>query len=243
MTLLVALLAAAPCAHPGLEALSEDEATAACELLTGPAPRPSLSRDALAAIYAEPGFEGARARRSGVLAALWARALERLGALFESRAAATYSSAARVVVLGLGLAASIGLLGVSLARRRARMARGPRRATARSLPHPGEELDLDEARELLEASPREAMRRGVLALLSWLEDAGLARRDRVRTNREIARDLPRRGAAPELCLALEALLAEFDRRFYALEDIPPEVAGRFLDDAARVRALLPTRAR
>ena len=84
------------------------------------------------------------------------------------------------------------------------------------------------------SDPRAAIREALLSLLSSLERKRYARPDRVKTNRELAAELPARGAPTELVTAVAPLFAWFDRSFYSLEAIAPEDARRFLDDVSRL---------
>ena len=92
------------------------------------------------------------------------------------------------------------------------------------------------ARAALTNDPREAIRQGLLALLSSLERRRLARPDRVKTNREIVSELPARGAAPELVQEIAPLIQWFDARFYSLGPVPEDGALHFLDQVAALEA-------
>ncbi|MEW6433689.1 MAG: DUF4129 domain-containing protein [Myxococcota bacterium] len=233
MTLaLAALLLAAPCEHPALGTLSPGRQAAACELLARPA-GPTADRAALQAVYQRPGFERARERNSGALQALLAQLEAWLERLFETSGAETYSNVTRVVVLFL--AALVGLFAALRFASRRRAAAAAATAGA-STPAPlvldSPAAHLERARAALAADPRAAIREGLLALLSHLERERLARPDRVKTNQELARELPGRGASPALAEAVARLVGWYDLAFYSLEPVAEDAARRFIDEVA-----------
>lgn len=182
----------------------------------------------LSAIYERPGFERARERNSGAFAAFFAQARAWFLSLFETRGAQTYSNVTRVAVLVA--AVLFGL--IALLRRRAR-----ERSASATAPPPPQGLQLDEpavhrerAEALLTSDPRAAIREALFSLLAMLERQRLARPERTRTNRELAEDLPRNGAPPELVAKVTPLFTWFDRAFYSLSAITPADARKFLDD-------------
>ena len=235
MIWLSTLLAVAPCTHPQLDTVPEERQRAACALLAQrPPPPSSLSRETLLALYAQPQFERARDRDSGALAEALRRALDWLKVLFETRAAERYSEWGRVAVLTLGALASLGFLARAAGRRRARLKGSPSSRGASRSPALADRLH--EAQALLPETPREAMRAGLLSLLSSLEAAGLARADRAQTNREVAQQLAHRGATLELSQSLGRLLVAFDRAFYSLAPISVEEARRFVEEIAQLTA-------
>jgi hypothetical protein len=93
---------------------------------------------------------------------------------------------------------------------------------------------LARARAALTTAPREAIRQGLFALLSSLEDARLARPDRVRTNRELVRELPSRGADATLVAKIDPLMRWYDGAFYSLDEVPKDGAVRFVDDVEKL---------
>ena len=182
----------------------------------------------LSAIYARPGFERARERNSGAFAAFFAQARAWFLSLFETRGAQTYSNVTRVAVLAG--AVLVGLL--ALLRRRAKA-----KATPATAPPAPVTLEFDDpavhrarAEALLSSDPRAAIREGLFSLLASLERRRLARPERTRTNRELAADLPRNGAPPELVQQVTPLFTWFDRAFYSLSAVSEADARRFLDD-------------
>jgi hypothetical protein len=98
---------------------------------------------------------------------------------------------------------------------------------------------LQRARGALASNTREAIRQGLLALLSTLEERQLARPGRVKTNRELAAELPGRGAPPPLVQEVERLVRWYDRIFYSLSPVPPHEAASFVADVERLHASSP----
>jgi hypothetical protein len=119
---------------------------------------------------------------------------------------------------------------VVLARRRRRPAaeasRRPGQAGELVLDAPA--VHLERARAAVASAPREALREGLLALLSSLEVRRLARPDRVKTNRELVDELPARGAPAALTAAVAQLVAAYDVGFYSLAPVSEQEARRFL---------------
>lgn len=232
--LVLALALSATCEHPALAMLPAERQAAACELLTQPAPR-AVDRAALSPVFERPGFERARQRNTGAMQAFMAQLRHWFEKLVGSSGAQTYSSITRVLVLVLALAIGGGVTLRFLARRRGQQlvtARPPPSATALELDDPATHLARAEA--MVGAAPREAIREALLSLLSSLERRRFARPDRVKTNRELADELPGRGAPPELVGLVAPLFAWFDRAFYSLDEVPPSDARRFLDDVRRL---------
>ncbi len=208
-------------------------ATVLMGLLSAAEPAP-VDRPRLEAVYAQPGFERARLRNTGALEQLMRRLKAWFDAFFESRGAETYSVITRFLVL-LAAALLAGWAAVRLLGRK----QGPAPPAAAveveaRLPLDDPRAHLQRARAQLASDPRGALREGLLALLSTLERQRLARPDRVKTNRELARELPTRGAAPELSQTVERLLGGYDRAFYSLSPVDPAEAGRFLDEVERL---------
>ncbi|MFZ5446928.1 MAG: hypothetical protein ACOZQL_43475 [Myxococcota bacterium] len=231
---LLVVVAAAPCDSPGLAMLPEPQRAAACEFLEREPPEERLARPALTAIYEREGFERARQRNSGAFQAFLAQLRAWFERLIGSSGAETYSNVTRVVVLALAIALALIVSLRLLAHRR-------RSAVQREQPPTPRALELDDpavhrarARQLLDSEPREATREALLSLLSSLERRRLARPDRVKTNRELAEELPARGAPPELVRSVLPLLAWFDQAFYSLSPIGPAEARRFLADVEAV---------
>ncbi|MDY7230721.1 DUF4129 domain-containing protein [Hyalangium sp. s54d21] len=194
----------------------------------------------LRAILDRPEFAQARKRNTDLLQRLMRQLDAWLDGFFQSRGAQSFAVATRAVVLGLALAV---VLWVALRLRRWRrpsLAQAPGAvgtSTALALDSPGEHLR--RARESLSQDTREAIRQGLLALLSTLEERQLARPDRVKTNRELAAELPGRGAPAPLVQEVERLVRWYDRTFYSLSPVPPEEASRFVEDVERLHASVP----
>lgn len=232
--LLLTLVLAAPCEHPAVQALPDEDQAAACAYLSQPAPQ-AVARGPIAEIYGRPGFERARLRNTGALQALLAQLQHWFEQLAQTSGAQTYSNFTRVFVLALAL-----LVGGAVALRfafRKRLA-APVELAPRSTAAPLELEDparhLARADALLAQAPREALREGLLALLSSLEQRRLARPDRVKTNRELVEELTERGAPAALVQEVRPVFAWYDRAFYSLNTIDEPEARQFLADVRRL---------
>lgn len=233
MSFLVVALALSACEHPALGALPEARRDAACELLSQMPPE-GLAVATLPPIYDRPGFERARQRNSGALQAFMAQLRRWFEKFFESSGAETYSNITRVLVLIVALVIGGGVTLRFLGRRRQRVmpvALAPG-STALQLDDPT--AHLARAESLLGTAPREAIREGLLSLMSSLERRRFARPDRVKTNQELTAELPARGAPEALVRQVTPLFAWFDRAFYSLEAVPAPEARRFLDDVRKL---------
>lgn len=192
-------------------------------------------RDRMREILARPELADATHNRGewieGWLRALWHWLRDLLG----SKGAGEFANGTRAVVLGLAAAVvALGTWRVLRFRRGKRVA--PSRAAAPvplRLDPPGDHLG--RARAALESDPREAIREGLLALLSCLERRRLARPDRVKTNGEIVLELPVRGASPELVAKVDPLVRWYDRTFYSLAPVPRQEASAFLASVVGLR--------
>ncbi|MFL5348034.1 MAG: DUF4129 domain-containing protein, partial [Hyalangium sp.] len=205
-----------------------------------PASAPTSAPDRLRAILDRPEFSQARKRNTDLLQRLLRQIDAWLSGFFQSRGAQSFAVVTRAVMLGLALA--VGLWGLLWFRRWRRPAAAPARASTGAhaplaLDSPREHLQ--RAREALALDPREAIRQGLLGLLSTLEERKLARPDRVKTNRELAAELPGRGAPGPLVQEVERLVRWYDRTFYSLSPVPPEEASRFVADVERLHASPP----
>lgn len=200
-----------------------------------PLPRTEPAR--LQDILSRPEFAQARQRQGDVLQRLMRMALNWLEELLQTREAQGFATSTRTVVLVLGFAV---VLFAALRLRHWR--KGPARrgadtrmdtgTAALRLDSPGEHLA--RARTALTSQPREAIREGLLALLSSLEAKRLARPDRVKTNRELVGELPGRGASAQLTGEVERLVGWYDRAFYSLEPVPADDAARFVAEVERL---------
>lgn len=192
-------------------------------------------------ILSRPELAGARHNRGewleGLLRALWHWLRDLLG----SKGAGTFANGTRAVVLGV--ATAVVVLGTwrVLRLRRAKRAAPSRPAAPEPLrlDPPGDHLG--RAQAALESDPREAIREGLLALLSCLERRRLARPDRVKTNGEIVLELPGRGAPPELVAKVDPVVRWYDRTFYSLAPVPRQEATAFLTSIVGLRDELETR--
>ncbi len=235
LVLCLALGTEPACEHPGLDALQAGQRPNACRLLTAEEPVRRLATGALGPIYERSGFEHARQRNTGAFQAFLAQVRQWFESLFGSSGAQTYSNVTRVVVLALALALG-GAVTLRFFTRRKRARNEAqlqqRAAVALQLDDPG--VHRTRAEQLLESNPREAIREALLSLLSSLERRRFARPDRVKTNRELAEELPRRGAPSTLVSAVAPLFSWFDRAFYSMDAVKPDEARRFLDDVRRL---------
>ncbi len=210
--------------------------SASCELFARTSPGGATAdRERLAGILDRPEFSRARRPDASAIQALLARLNLWLKSMLETSGAATYASWARVVVLAVALAAAAGGL-----LRAVRWRRGHRAVTAEVGDSP---LKLEDpsthwalAEKALMHDGREAVRQALLCLLAALEQRRWARPDRVKTNRELAAELPSRGAPPELHQAVLELVRWYDRTFYSLEPVPANEAQRFVSEVGRLRA-------
>jgi hypothetical protein len=231
--LVLVVVLAAPCVHPEVEALPPERQDAACAYLAQPS-APGVERGPLAAIYERPGFERARLRNTGAMQALLAQLKHWFEGFAQTSGAQTYSNVTRVVVLALAL-----LLGGALLLRFFTKKAPVVPLEARSFGPAPLELDdpaahLARAEGLMANAPREAIREGLLALLSTLERRRFARPDRVKTNRELTEELSTRGAPAALIDQVSPLFGWFDRAFYSLEAVSDSEARRFLSDVKRL---------
>ncbi|MFZ5469169.1 MAG: DUF4129 domain-containing protein [Myxococcota bacterium] len=212
----------------------------ACALLAAPSePAIEPARQRLSQILDRPEFARARMRNTNVLQRMFLWLQSWLSKLFETQGAATFSNWARAAVLGAAFAA-VGVAGFRLARtRRRRKEPSMSPALGERLPLENPVTHLSNARRLLEPDPREAIREGLFALLSSLERRRLARPDRVKTNRELASELPTRGAPPELTEAVGGLVGWYDRAFYSLEPVVPLEARHFVEEVEQLIGVTP----
>jgi Domain of unknown function (DUF4129) len=232
--LLAAALAAAPCAS-ATEAMPRATASSVCSLEARAEGGAAADRARLEDIFSRDRFARARQSSAGSFKALVDRLMAWFTSLFESSGAQSFSQVTRFLVLTLAaVLAAIGALRLagSWSGRARPAADDEPSPTALVLDSPAEHLA--RARAALGREPREAIREGLLGLLSALEDARLARPDRVRTNRELVGELPVRGADPALVARVEPLMRWYDGAFYSLEPVPPQGAARFVDDVEKL---------
>lgn len=234
LALALVLAATPPCDDPRIGALEEHQWAAACELIAKPAPTRQPDLNALKSIFDREGFEQARQRNSGALAAFLAQARAWLERLFATSGAETYSNLTRIGVLVLALIVGITIVARVIGRRRVLAPRvdEPKAATSLQLEVPA--VHRQRAAALIEADPRAAIREGWLAVLSSLEQHRYARPDRVKTNRELVAELPGRGAPSDLVSRVTELVTWFDRTFYSLDEVAAAQARQFLADVDRV---------
>ncbi len=189
--------------------------------------------DGLAAIYERPEFRNARASQASDLLKRLQRWLE---TVFETSEAETYSNLTRVLVLLLAAFVVIAVSVRFVGRRVRAKTMGNVQASSTALELADPSVHLARAKALLGTDARAGAREGLLAMLAALERKRLARPDRVKTNRELTKELPQRGAPPELVEAVSAQLSWFDRAWYSLEPIDTSSATAFLERATDVVA-------
>lgn len=229
-----AALAAAPCPEVD-EGTPPAAARSICALAAREAPATAADRAKLSDIFSRDRFARARQSGQGSLKALLDRLWAWLAGFFESSGAQSFSQVTRFLVLTLAaVLAAVGALRLAerWTWRRKPRPDEPEEPGALELESPAEHLA--RARAALGREPREAIRQGLFALLSALEDARLARPDRVRTNRELVRELPARGADARLVERVEPLMRWYDGAFYSLEPVPAEGAARFVDEVEKL---------
>jgi hypothetical protein len=194
-------------------------------------------------ILARPEFSRAR-QRYDIFSDLGARFREWLLSLAGARATESFARWTRWLVLLLaGATAALALLRWARRGHSARRAAPGPKTPAGALRLEDPAVHLSRARETLARDARGAIREGVLALLSALELGRWARPDRVKTNRELAGELPQRGAPASVVSTVTPLLGWYDRAFYSLAPVPAGDAARFVDDVSRavsaLRAAMP----
>ncbi len=232
MLTLLALVLASPCDAPELQALPEDQRDAACALSSSPivdsSPEALVTLDD---VFERPEFATARHRTGSTLKVLLGHFLAWLESLFESSGAQVYSNVTRIAVLVVAVLVASSLALKARARRRARVSSDLKpELGGQGLPLEDPTVHLARANALLETDSREAIREGLYALLSLLEHRRWARTDRVKTNRELARELPSRGAPSAVTERVTGMLAWYDRAFYSRRDVSRADAEHFISE-------------
>ncbi|MER2564448.1 MAG: DUF4129 domain-containing protein [Myxococcaceae bacterium] len=228
MSVVLALVLAA---CPAGERLPSEQRDAACAIDAQFVVTPEV--EGLAAIYERPEFRNARASQASDLLKRLQRWLE---TVFETSEAETYSNLTRVLVLLLAAFVVIAVSVRFVGRRVSAKTLGKTQASASALELADPSVHLARAKALLGTDARAGAREGLLAILAALERKRLARPDRVKTNRELTKELPERGAPPELVEAVSAQLSWFDRAWYSLQPIDASSASAFLERASDVVA-------
>lgn len=186
----------------------------------------------LETIYARAEFAGARHRSGVTLKVLLARLQAWVESLFETSGAQTYSNVTRVLVLAAAVMAGVWVV-MRLRRRHAqKKAVAGRVVATNALSFDDPTVHLQRARALLEKDAREAIREALYALLSSLEQRRYARPDRVKTNRELANELPHHGAPAALIASVTRMISWYDEAFYSREAVQRSEAARFIDDVS-----------
>ncbi len=188
-------------------------------------------------IFARPEFAASRHRTGATLKVLLSRLEAWLESLFETSGAQTYSNVTRIVVLVLALLVAVAAVLRFRARRRRTSRPGqPTPLTALPMALESPSVHLGRAKALLDTDPREAIRHGLYGLLSMLEQRRWARPDRVKTNRELATELPASGAPSTVATSVARMLAWYDSAFYSKQPVSRPEAQHFID---QIHALEP----
>lgn len=194
--------------------------------------RPEVDPVLLETIFADPALADARHRGGSALEHLGRRLREWLLSFMDSSGAAGFAEWTRTLVLVAAVLLLAWLVFRWVNRRTRRDAppwESPSLESAQTEVLELPSRHLARGREALPGTPREAIRQGLLALLSGLEEAGVIPPGRVRTNRELALALPTSGASSDDLTGLAELLAWYDRVFYSLAAVAPAEAAAFLD--------------
>jgi len=197
---------------------------------------PASDRERLKRILDRAEFAGARVRSHDWLtrAVEWLK--EWLDSFFQSSGVLGFAQGTRAAVLAMAIALALaGLMRVLRVRRPSRaIAAIPTGEAPLRLEAPA--VHLATAQAALASDPREAIRQGLLCLLSWLERRRLARPDRAKTNRELAEELPARGASSDLSSAVRGLMRWYDAAFYSLSPVQRGEAHDFLERIAHLQS-------
>lgn len=228
MSLVLALVLAA---CPVGEQLPPEQRDAACAI--DERFQANAKVEGLAELYDRPEFRNARASQASDLLKRFQRWLE---SVFETTGAETYSNLTRVIVLLLAAFVVIAVSVRFVGRRVRSKSLGKTQASSTALELADPSVHLARAKALIGTDARAGAREGLLAMLAALERKRLARPDRVKTNRELTKELPQRGAPPELVEAVSAQLSWFDRAWYSLEPLDATSANAFLERATEVVA-------
>ncbi|QSQ28172.1 DUF4129 domain-containing protein [Pyxidicoccus parkwayensis] len=201
---------------------------------------PASEPERLKAILDRPEFSHARQRHGDLLKRLMRELEAWMEGLFESNEAQSFAVATRAVMLGLAFALVLwGVLrfAARLGRKAATVLASTQAEVPLVLDSPGEHLR--RAHAALSSDARTAIREGLLGMLSALEQRRLARPDRVRTNRELAAELPARGAPATVVSEVERLVRWYDRAFYSLAPVPADEAASFVAAVEHLNGSLP----
>jgi hypothetical protein len=208
---------------------------ASCELLQLQPEVGTPDRDRLERILGRPEFSEARQRQDW-RAELRRIALEWLDDLTRFRATQQFSTVTRAMVLAVAVVVAL-VSGLRMLRtRRRRRASVDVASSVQALQLESPSVHLERARRELATNAREAIRQALLGLLSALERDSWARPDRVKTNRELAAELPKRGAPADVAASATRLLQWFDRAFYSLQQVTSEEAQGFIADVSALEA-------
>jgi len=212
---------------------ASERLTLSCDALAAPpASAAQVDRARLVAILSRPEYD-LHARDEQLLARLLARAWTWLRDVFvQSELVQQGAISLRAVFL---IATALAAAWAALRLSRVRLTRR-RRALPDDL---GSIIVLDDparynagARQALQkGEAREAIRLGMLALLSTLERMRLCTPGRAATNREIAEHVELRGAPQDLSLSLRDLFGWYDRAWYGLAAVEDAEARRFVQTA------------
>lgn len=233
---LLALITGISCPTALAQRYEGAQRDAVCTLASDPRGKVRSDTAQLETIYARERFQQARLRNTGLIEQYLARFWAWLTSLLQTGGASTFAEGTRFLVLLLAaVAALFGLLKLVQLRDRRQSHGIANTATdaGASLNLASPQTHLSRARALVGTDARAALREGLLALLSHLEQAHWARPDRVKTNQEISRELPDRGAPAAVTAEVRELMRDYDALFYSLTPVSSANAQAVL---ARVEA-------
>lgn len=223
-------LTALPCEVPQGAEFSDAQSQTYCQLARSKVAPEPLDRAALSRILVRPEFAHVEDDPYEGLLKWLENALRSLFDSLNVKAGRSFSELTRVAVLfAAAVVASLALASFVLRwrwKKRGPVSKSEPSSNALALESP--QAHLDRARTLLSHSPREALREGLLSLLSSLEAARLARPERVKTNRELADEMTARGASEALARRARELFSTYDGHWYSLTAVSSSTVESFL---------------
>jgi hypothetical protein len=233
---LILFMKAATCAPADASPLNEQEACAwlkrsAAEANQG-AGSPQVT---VSSILDRPEFAGARRRSDFSESSLSQRLNKWLLSQFETRGAATFSEATRVLVLGFGFLAVIALL---LRRRRARAHQNAVLPQTAAPTDDGTTVSsrvlMAKARALVDHAPAEALHSGYLALLATLRDTTTISRPETKSSTEAVEALEASRLGDDVTRRCQLLISLYTEAVYGGRRVDTPASLRYLDDVTSV---------